>query len=90
MIPLIEKDSLEEIKNFQEQKLAELLQYISQNSPFYKRLFAGQNIDITKIKTLEDLQYLPVTTKENLQEYNDDFYAFRKTKSLIMLRLQEL
>ena len=47
MIPAIEKNSLEEIKIFQEQKLAELLTYISQNSPFYKRLFAAQNIDIS-------------------------------------------
>ena len=73
MIPAIEKDSLDHIKIFQEQKLAELLTYISENSPFYKRLFAGRNIDISKIKTLEDLQYLPVTTKEDLQQYNDDF-----------------
>ncbi|MBS7230412.1 AMP-binding protein [Flavobacterium psychroterrae] len=80
MIPLIEKDSLEQIKNFQEQKLAELLQYISQNSPFYKRLFAEQNIDISKIKTLEDLQHLPVTTKEDLQEYNDDFLCVSQNK----------
>lgn len=80
MIPLIEKDSLEEIKNFQEQKLVELLEYISQNSPFYKRLFAGQNIDISKVKTLEDLQYLPVTTKEDLQEYNDDFLCVPQHK----------
>ncbi|OXG03409.1 phenylacetate-CoA ligase [Flavobacterium araucananum] len=80
MIPLIEKNSLEEIKIFQEQKLVELLHYISQNSPFYKRLFAGQNIDISKIKTLEDLQHLPVTTKEDLQEYNDDFLCVAQHK----------
>jgi len=80
MIPLIEKDSLEQIKNFQEQKLTELLHYIGQHSPFYKRLFAGQNIDISKIKTLEDLQYLPVTTKEDLQEYNDDFLCVPQNK----------
>jgi len=80
MIPAIEKDSLEQIKIFQEQKLAELLHYISENSPFYKRLFAGQNIDISKIKTLEDLQHLPVTTKEDLQEYNDDFVCVPQNK----------
>lgn len=80
MIPAIEKDSLEQIKIFQEQKLAELLHYISQNSPFYKRLFAGQNIDLSKIKTLEDLQFLPVTTKEDLQQYNDDFLCVPQNK----------
>nr|WP_315223881.1 AMP-binding protein [uncultured Flavobacterium sp.] len=80
MIPPIEKDSLEQIKNFQEQKLVGLLEYIRQYSPFYKRLFAEKNIDISSIKTIEDLQLLPVTTKEDLQQYNDDFVCVPQHK----------
>jgi len=73
MIPKIEIATATEIKNFQEQKLLELLEYVNQKSPFYKRLFAKENIEIGNIKTIEDLQFLPVTTKEDLQKYNDDF-----------------
>jgi len=73
MIPAIEKASLSEIKTLQEQKLLEVLTYVNQKSPFYKRLFANENIVIGNIKTIEDLQLLPVTTKEDLQKYNDDF-----------------
>jgi phenylacetate-CoA ligase len=73
MIPTIEKAAASEIKAFQEQKLLELLEYVNQKSPFYKRLFAQKNIAINSIKTIEDLQLLPVTTKEDLQKYNDDF-----------------
>ncbi len=73
MIPKIETASTAEIKIFQEQKLSEMLAYVKEHSPFYKRLFAGQNIDISLIKTIEDLQKLPVTTKEDLQLYNNDF-----------------
>ena len=73
MIPKIETATIKEIKSFQEQKLLELLSYVNQNSPYYKRLFAKENIDIKSIKTLEDLQLLPVTSKEDLQKYNDDF-----------------
>lgn len=73
MIPKIEIASKSEIKSFQEQKLTTLLEYVNQNSPFYKRLFEKENIDIKNIKTLEDLQLLPVTSKEDLQKYNDDF-----------------
>jgi phenylacetate-CoA ligase len=80
MIPEIEKGSLEEIKNFQEQKLVELLSYLSQNSPYYKALFEKKNIDVSAIKTLEDLQLLPVTTKEDLQNNNDDFLCVPITK----------
>ena len=80
MIPKIETAPLSEIKSFQEQKLFELLDYVNQNSPFYKRLFEKENIDIKTIKTLEDLILLPVTTKEDLQKYNDDFLCIPANK----------
>ena len=80
MIPKIETASLSEIKSFQEQKLLELLRYVNINSPFYKRLFEKENIDVRTIKTLEDLILLPVTTKEDLQKYNDDFLCIPANK----------
>jgi phenylacetate-CoA ligase len=80
MIPAIEKGTTQEIKKFQEQKLMELLQYVNQNSPYYKKLFAKHNININSIKTIEDLQFLPVTTKEDLQQNNDDFRCVPVTK----------
>ena len=80
MIPKIETASLPEIKSFQEQKLLELLHYVNLKSPFYKRLFEKENIDITSIKTLEDLRLLPVTTKEDLQKYNEDFLCVPANK----------
>jgi phenylacetate-CoA ligase len=73
MIPKIETASSAEIKAFQEHKLMELLNYVNKKSSFYQRLFEQENIDISKIKTIENLQLLPVTTKEDLQKYNDDF-----------------
>ena len=73
MIPKIEKASSSEIKTMQEQKLQEMLSYIKAYSPFYQRLFEKENTDISTIKTIEDLQLLPVTTKEDLQKHNDDF-----------------
>ena len=80
MIPKIETATTEEIKSFQEQKLLELLAYVNENSPYYKRLFAKSTIDIKSIKTLEDLQLLPVTSKEDLQKYNDDFLCVPTNK----------
>lgn len=73
MIPKIEKASLKEIQALQEQKLLEVLRYVNANSPFYQRLFKRENSAISTIKTIEDLRLLPVTTKEDLQKYNDDF-----------------
>jgi phenylacetate-CoA ligase len=75
MIPVIEKATPQEIKILQEQKLQELLVYLSEKSPYYKQLFLENNISISAIKTIEDLQYLPTTTKTNLQLNNDDFFC---------------
>lgn len=65
--------SKEEIIDVQEVKLREALSYLQQYSPFYQRLFASHRINIDAIKNLADLQLLPVTTKEDLQQHNDDF-----------------
>ena len=80
MIPEIETKSIEEIKTFQEIKLKEMLQYISTNSSFYKRLFKEHQIAISDIESLEDLTKIPTTTKEDLQKFNDDFICVSKDK----------
>ena len=67
MIPEIERQDPKKIQQFQEEKLQELLQYLSIHSPYYQRIFKEYHIDIKAIKTLEDLQNLPTTTKNDLQ-----------------------
>ena len=78
--PEIEYQPREVIKRFQEEKLREDLQYLAANSPFYKRMFATNGIDIAQINTLEDLQQIPFTTKSDLQRHNDDFLCIPKEK----------
>lgn len=80
MIPEIELKSQEEIKQFQEGKLHKLLEYLSENSPYYKRMFSKNNIAISEIKLLEDLEKLPVTTKEDLSKFNDDFLCVEQSE----------
>jgi phenylacetate-CoA ligase len=72
-IPEIEKKSLQEQADLQFLKLKDMLNYIQHNSIFYKRLFSHHNIDLSTINTLEDLQYLPTTDKQDIQNYNWDF-----------------
>ncbi|WP_159022229.1 phenylacetate--CoA ligase family protein [Formosa sp. L2A11] len=80
MIPEIEYASKAEINNFQVGKLKVLLQYLNTNSAFYKRLFSTHKIDISTINSLEDLAAIPTTTKDDLQQYNDDFICVPKNK----------
>ena len=78
MIPEIELASKESIKRFQEGKLQDLLSYLNNKSSYYKRVFKTHGIDISNIKSLEDLTQIPVTTKDDLQLYNDDFLCVPK------------
>ncbi|MEI7485851.1 MAG: AMP-binding protein [Chryseobacterium sp.] len=78
--PSIEKSDIQEIKKFQEQKLQELLTYLEIHSPFYQKLFKENNINIADIQTLEDLQKIPITTKNDIQQNNDDFFCITPDK----------
>ncbi len=73
MIPEIEKQSSDKIKQRQEELLKQQIGYTLDNSPFYQRLFEKHNISVDSIQTLEDLQQIPPTTKQDLQLYNQDF-----------------
>ncbi|MPS74278.1 MAG: phenylacetate--CoA ligase family protein [Chryseobacterium sp.] len=75
LYPKIETSSRDTIKQFQESKLKELLIYLQDHSPFYQRLFKENNLDINDIKTLEDLQKIPTTSKNDLQQHNHNFFC---------------
>lgn len=79
-IPEIEMKSQAEIKAFQEEKLGEVLHYLQDHSKFYQDLFRENRINIGQIKTLEDLQQIPVTTKDHLFLQNDDFMCVPKNE----------
>src|SRR6478609_6324549 len=72
-IPDIEQRTSEEIVQFQQQKLQELLVYAAAHSRFYQNHFKKNNISVPDIKTLDDLQQIPVTGKDALYHHNTDF-----------------
>lgn len=80
MIPEIETKSQEKIKRLQEQLLQEQITFIADNSTYYRKIFEREKINPAKIKTLEDLQKIPVTTKDDLQKFNNDFICVPKNK----------
>ena len=80
LIPKIETKSTAEIKRYQQLRLQELLKYLNSKSKFYSDHFKKNNIDIRKIKTLEDLRNIPVITKDDLHARNQDFICVKKEK----------
>ena len=77
---MIEYKSLEEQKKYQEAQLPAVLNYINQHSTFYSELFKKHSINISEIKTLEDLQQIPITTKDDIQQRNSDFICVPQNK----------
>ncbi|HHU51466.1 MAG TPA: phenylacetate--CoA ligase [Firmicutes bacterium] len=67
---LIFTGSEREEKQFQREraeKMSRVVKYAAKNSPFYRRKLTEAGIDPAGIKTFEDLQSLPFTTKEELR-----------------------
>ena len=64
--------------NKNEELLTKQLSYAVANSPFYKKRFIDCKIDIEAIQSYEEFRKIPITTKEDLQNYNEEFIAVRK------------
>lgn len=79
-LPTIETQSEIEIEQFQEQELRKQLLYLNEKSPYYSALFAEHKIDVLEIKTLKDLVKLPITTKDDLQENNEEFLCVNRAE----------
>ena len=76
----IEFELPERIKAFQEGLLRKHLDYLHDNSPYYRRLFDSYGINIGRIQYIEDLTRIPFTEKKDLQLYNDDFCCVPRRK----------
>lgn len=70
----------EQIREFQNERLRETIEYVAHNSPYYKKLFKENKIDYRKIKNIEDLSDIPVTTKKDLQLRGEEFLCVTKDK----------
>lgn len=69
----IEFCSAADIAEYQDKRLQEALNYLASNSPFYRRMFRDNGIDISEIRTIGDLVKIPFTEKKDLQLHNADF-----------------
>lgn len=68
-------ETAETIDSEQWQLFRKQLEYISEKSPYYKQLFEKKSVAIDDIRSFKDIFKIPITTKEDLQKYNEDFKA---------------
>ena len=58
----------EQLKKHQEAQLRKLVGYAYHNVPYHNKLFKQTGINPSNIRTLEDLEKIPVTTKDDLRK----------------------
>lgn len=64
-----------EIKEVQDRKLQKLVNHCYETVPYYTKLFDRLKIRPEQIKTREDLQVLPVLTKQVIRENYEDLFS---------------
>ena len=62
-----------ELKAEQEKQLRHMISYAYDNIPYYKKLFKRLKLDPGDIKRIEDLEKLPILTKEIIKKNWEDF-----------------
>lgn len=62
----IQQMSLKDIKKMQSKKLRSFLKMVSKYNPYYRELFKKKDINVSKIKSIDDLEKIPFTTKSDM------------------------
>ena len=68
--------SAEELRRDQERRLRRLVRWAAVRSPFYRRWFAESGVDPRSIRSLPDLQRLPLLLRRDLVERPEQFRAY--------------
>ncbi len=60
--------SPEDVRRFQEDRLRAVVRHAAENVPYYRELYRAHGVDPREIRGLDDLAYLPVSTKADMQQ----------------------
>lgn len=75
MLESMQEWSIDRIYEFQLERLKKLLNHAYDNVPYYRRMFDTQGLKPSDIKCLEDLQKIPVITKDDILTNYNQFFA---------------
>jgi phenylacetate-CoA ligase len=70
-------NSLKENRKIQRKNLYALIQYVSQNIPYYQQVIKEHNITFSEDTIFEDIKKFPLLTKEIIRNHFDKLYRFR-------------
>jgi len=76
-------NSLEENRKIQQKKLYKLIDYASQNIPYYQRIIQDYNIQFSEDTIFDDIKKFPLLTKEVIRDHFNELYKFRDRTYLL-------
>jgi phenylacetate-CoA ligase len=74
----LQHQSPAELKCYQEARLKKLISHAEKNSPWYSKRMTELNITADDIKSVEDLQKLPITTKLDIKYNGKEFISAKE------------
>jgi phenylacetate-CoA ligase len=72
-ITTLEKYSTDELREYQNEKLRDIIKIAYENIPYYQESFKRSRLHYSDIRSVNDLQKLPVINKKTVQENSKDF-----------------
>src|SRR5690606_26997801 len=66
--PQIETMPQDRLRDLQSERLARLVGYVHERVPFYRRRLAEAGVDPGSVRSIEDVQRLPITRKSDLHD----------------------
>ncbi len=76
--------SPQQLREYQEEKLRDIIQYSVEHVPYYRRIFSERGLTPADVQTLDDLTKLPVLTRDLFKKYFhellSDEYDFNSVK----------
>jgi len=76
----IQFQNSESINRLQLDDLKKIVAYCGKKSPYYKRIIEETGFDWNDVNSFEDFRKLPFTSKEDLQQFNEDFLCVDRDK----------
>lgn len=70
----------DQLRKFQLEKIRSVLKYVDVNSKYYHRMFREAGFNADTFSCLEDIERIPFTDKEQLQQWNLDFLNVHLSK----------
>jgi len=75
LLQKMESWELHDVQNFQYKQLKKMLNHSYEKIPYYRKLFDKEGIKPRHIRSLEDLEKIPITTKEDVLSNYSNFFA---------------